>query len=221
MHDTTAFPPAASRYPGYDVLTKWNGPSWNDKTRQVIAERLSISAEPRFFTPDQFKTVVAIAGRIVPQESEPFIPVAALLDDKLHRGVADGYRLATMPRDGEAWRLGIAALDAEATLAFGQRFAEISDENRDALLHRAGKGELNCAAWGSMRSSDFFQRRLLRDLVLAYYSHPAAWSDVGWGGPASPRGYVRLDYNDRDPWEAAEAKPGNQAAAFRINRHVR
>ena len=50
---------------------------------------------------------------------------------------------------------------------------------------------------------------------------PTAWSEIGWGGPASPRGYVRLDFNERDPWEAAEAGGGDEASVRRINRHVR
>jgi hypothetical protein len=40
------------------------------------------------------------------------------------------------------------------------------------------------------------------DLCGAYYSHPFAWNEIGFGGPASPRGYVRMDFNRRDPWEA-------------------
>jgi hypothetical protein len=59
------------------------------------------------------------------------------------------------------------------------------------------------------------------DIVLAYYAHPTAWSEIGWGGPASPRGYVRLDFNERDPWEAAEADNGHEAQAHRINSHVK
>jgi hypothetical protein len=80
---------------------------------------------------------------------------------------------------------------------------------------------LNAPEWAGMPSQIFFKHRLLRDVVLAYYSHPTAWSEVGWGGPASPRGYVRLDFNDRDPWEAAEAMPGREVEARRINRNVR
>src|SRR5262252_10658338 len=55
---------------------------------------------------------------------------------------------------------------------------------------------------------------------VAYYMHPTAWSEIGWGGPASPRGYVRMDFDRRDPWEAAEAKPGREAEALRENRRV-
>ena len=71
------------------------------------------------------------------------------------------------------------------------------------------KGELRNSAWSPMTSDAFFRMRLARDLVLAYYAHPTAWSEIGWGGPASPRGYVRMDYDERDPWEAAEVRDGD------------
>jgi hypothetical protein len=43
---------------------------------------------------------------------------------------------------------------------------------------------------------------VLDEIVRAYYAHPAAWSEIGFGGPASPRGYVRLAAGRQDPWEA-------------------
>ena len=67
------------------------------------------------------------------------------------------------------------------------------------------KGELDGPFWRGMPSDLFFSKRVLHDIVGAYYAHPTAWSEIGWAGPASPRGFVRLDKNMRDPWEAAEA----------------
>lgn len=222
MRDTSTRSPDSSRYPGYNVLAKWSGPSWNEKTRQVIARRLSIAPEPRFFTAEEFRTVTAIAARIVPQPvTRPPIPVAALVDRKLHEGVCDGYRVADMPRDGEAWRLGLKALDAEARAKYHDGFAALCEADQDALLRRVEAGELDAPEWGAMSPKGFFEKRLARDIVLAYYAHPAAWSEIGWGGPASPRGYVRLGFNERDPWEAAEARNGDEASARRMNRHVR
>jgi hypothetical protein len=205
MHDR------GDRYPGYDVLAKWSGTSWNDKTREVITRRLSITPEPRFFTRDEYATVVAIAGRIIPQP----------IDRKLQEQVMDGYRVSGMPRDGQAWRLGLKALNAEAQAAYGQRFAELPDALGDKLLRSAASGELKAAEWGDMSPDVFFKKRMGHDIVFAYYAHPTAWSEIGWGGPASPRGYVRLGFNERDPWEAAEAKEGNDAMARRSNRNVR
>ena len=61
---------------------------------------------------------------------------------------------------------------------------------------------------------------MAHDIVRAYYAHPTAWSEIGWGGPASPRGYVRMGFDERDPWEAAEVKAGDVANARQKNRRV-
>jgi hypothetical protein len=213
--------PPGGRFPGYDVLSKRLTPSWNAKTREVVDHRLSLGGEPKFFTADEFRTVRAVAARIVPQPAtRPPIPVAALVDDKLHRCRQDGYRRAGMPREDAAWRLGLSALDAEAIAAFGKRFHQIPDAQQDALLARMQNGELKEPVWGTMRPDVFFVTRLAHDIVYAYYAHPTAWSEIGWGGPASPRGYVRMDYDERDPWEAAEARNGDTETATRKNRRV-
>jgi len=211
-----------ARFPGYDVLSKRRGVSWNDKTRSVIAERLALGPQPEFFTTDEFATVLALADRIVPQDGErAAIPVAILVDHKLHVARSEGYRRPGMPREREAWRLGLKALDAEAQSAYRARFHALPGSDQDALLACMQKGELKDPAWGDMRPETFFKMRLARDLVLAYYAHPSAWSRIGWGGPASPRGYVRMDYDERDPWEAAETRNGNIQAARWKNRLVR
>jgi gluconate 2-dehydrogenase subunit 3-like protein len=222
MHDARPPSDSSDRYPGYDVLAKWSGPSWNDKTRDVVSQRLAIAPEPKFFAAEEFATVRAIAARIVPQPaSRPPVPIAALVDRKLDAEIMDGYRVPGMPRDGEAWRVGLKALDAEAIAAYGMRFSQLSEPLQDVLLRKAQAGELKAPEWGTLRSDVFFHKRMARDVVLAYYAHPTAWSEIGWGGPASPRGYVRLDFGERDPWEAAEAKQGDAESARRSNRHVR
>ena len=183
-----------------------SGPVLEREDPRVITRRLAIDPEPRFFTADEFQTVRAIADRIVPQPAtRPPIPVAALVDDKLHRG--GGWLSAGgNAREGEAWRRGLRALDAEASVALRRAFSRPCGRTQDTLLARMENGELKAPAWGSMPPKDFFKQRMARDIVLAYYAHPTAWSEIGWGGPASPRGYVRMDFNERDPWEAAEAR---------------
>ena len=46
-----------------------------------------------------------------------------------------------------------------------------------------------------------------RDILAAFYSHPWAWNEIGFGGPAYPRGYMRLQPGPpgREPYEALEA----------------
>lgn len=209
------------RYPGYDVLAKRNTPSWNAQTRHAIDRRLAVPREPRFFTAAEYATVEALAARIAPSpQGKPPVPVAALVDQKLHSGQSDGYREAGMPRDGDAWRQGLQALDAEARRAFGTPFRDLSANEQNGLLKKMQEGELRDTAWGTMSPNSFFKKRMAHDIVFAYFAWPDAWSAIGFGGPASPRGYVRMDFDERDPWEAAEAKNGDDTAARRKNRNV-
>ncbi len=208
----------AERFPGYDVLSKRHTPSWNSKTRAVIDERLALPRGPRFLDARQFATLAAIADRIVPQPGDrPPIPVAALVDDKLVKGRQDGFRGADMPPEREAWRRGLDAIEAEAQAAHGKAFDTLDGTQQDALLHQVEQGDATGPAWEGMPSKTFWKQRLINDVVHAYYAHPTAWSEIGWGGPASPRGYVRMGYDERDPWEAAE---GDDAAARRKNARV-
>jgi hypothetical protein len=208
------------RYPGYDVLSKRHTPSWNEKTREVIDRRLSLPRTPRFFSEPEFATVEAIAAQIVPQpKHRPPIPVAALIDDKLFENVQDGYRVTGLPRDREAWRRGLLALNAEAEATHQQVFRYLTGPQQHELLKRMEQGELKGDAWGDMPCKTFWKQRMVPDIVRAYWSHPTAWNEIGWGGPASPRGYVRMGYDERDPWEATEAHD-NPDYARRKNRHV-
>lgn len=209
------------RYPGYDVLAKRHTPSWNEKTRRVIDQRLAVPREPRFFTAPEFQTLEAVCARIVPQPvSRPPVPIAALVDNKLVQGHGDGYRDAGLPPMREAWRRGLAALDAEARRTHSAPFHALHASEQDALLQAAQDGRLANPEWQGMNSKLFFSKRLLLDIVTAYYGHPTAWSEIGFGGPASPRGYVRMDFDRRDPWEAAEAKPGQEQQAAKDNARI-
>ncbi|MFB9122674.1 gluconate 2-dehydrogenase subunit 3 family protein [Paraburkholderia dipogonis] len=221
MTDTTR-PPRPTRYPGYDVLAKRATPSWDDATREVIAERLATPAEPRFFNAVEWLAARALCAAIVPQaDAHPVVALAALLDAKLVKNTGDGYRDARLPPLQDAWRTGLAALDAESRARHELPFASLEKPLQLALLESMQRGELTGDAWLGMPAKLFFAERLLHDICSLYYSHPHAWSEIGFGGPANPRGYVRMYFNRRDPWEAAEAKPGDESQAREENQGAR
>jgi hypothetical protein len=198
------------RFPGYDVLAKRDSPSWNAQTRRVIDERLSTNAGAHAFCDEaQWATLQALCDRIVPQAPDKpgRIPVAALVDASLCEGNPEGYRDARLPPAGDAWRQGLGALDAEARADAGAAFHELEGARQDALLRRVQAGDVRTTRWRGLPPGLFFAQRILHDIVGAYYGHPTSWNEIGFGGPASPRGYVRLGFDRRDPWEAAEA-PG-------------
>lgn len=213
---------ADTRYPGYDVMNKRDTPSWDPVTRQVVDERLSVPTEPRFLDAFQWSTVKALCACIVAQPADrTAVPVAAMLDARLFENRGDGWRDARMPKLRDAWRVGLAALEVESHAARNAAFANLSTEQQIEQIERMQRGELRDAAWQGMPSDLFFSERVLHDLYGAYYSHPASWSEIGFGGPANPRGYVRLYKDRRDPWEAIEATPENAATVRLENTRVR
>jgi len=210
------------RYPGYDVLAKRDGPSWNDATRRAVDARLAVPRTPQFFNATEWRCLEAVCNRILPQPAErEKIPLPCYVDHKMHTQSRDGYRYPGMPEQGEAWRRGLAALDEAAMREHGAPFAYLAAEQQDTMLTEMQRGRLQANALDGMPADSFFQHRIIHDLCAAYYAHPIAWNEIGFGGPASPRGYVRLDLNRRDPWEAAEARPGNEERARRENARVR
>lgn len=212
----------ATRYPGYDVLDKRDTPSWDEATRAVIAQRLAAPAEPRFFNAVEWLAVRALCECIVPQANAlPVVPLAQLLDAKLMNNTGDGYRDARLPPLQQAWHTALAALDAESRTRHELPFASLEKSSQVALLESIQRGELTTEAWAGMPAELFFSERLLHDICGMYYSHPHAWSEMGFGGPANPRGYVRMYYDRRDPWEAVEAKSGDEDQARKENQRAR
>jgi hypothetical protein len=195
--------PITQRYPGYDVLAKWNGPSFNEPTREVLRRRLDGVPERRFFSLDEFRLLEAICARLIPQpdRAEP-IPIAPWIDTDLHDGKGEGFRHPDMPPLPETWRKGLAGIESEARRRHGRAYVDLEGYRQDSVLAAVQNGEAAAEGFGGLPVVHFFDQVLLKAAVGVYYSHPEAWNEIGYGGPASPRGYVRLGLDERDPWEA-------------------
>ena len=206
-------------FPGYDTLARRDTQSWNEPTRQAINARLSVPREPRFFTVEEWDCADALCQLIIPGVIDP--PLVALLDAALRDGDGHGTRTQTVPYRREAWRQGVNALDSCAQGSHGKPFAQLGKNDQSTLLETIQRGEPTAGEWGAMEPQDFFKRCVLGDIPALFYSLPQAWNEIGFGGPASPRGYVRLELGHRDPWEAAEVGPdGDSDTVERKNRHV-
>lgn len=202
-----------SPFPDYSVLDKWDTPSWNEQTREVVRKRLGEVPRRRFLEEAEWQTLEAVCDRLIPQpDREAPVPIVPFIDQKLVSDQGDGYRYENMPEMRRAWRLGIAGIEREARERHQKSFVELEPEQQDRILRAIQEGEVQGDLWEELPSKRFFDSTLLKTVVAVYYAHPAAWSEIGYGGPASPRGYVRLGTGQRDPWEAREAfnpaKPG-------------
>lgn len=194
-------------YAGYDVLAKWSTPSFDDTTRAVLAARLHAIPPRRFFTDAEWSLLDAIVARLLPQpERVNPIPITPWIDDQLAAGRGEGFRHDDMPPMPAAWRAGLASIDAEAHRRCGLPFAGLAPAAADAVLSAIAANDVEAALWPTVPAHRFFIDILLKTAAAIYYSHPDAWSEIGFGGPASPRGYVRLGFDERDPWEGKERR---------------
>ena len=198
----------STRYPGYNVLDKWSSPDWDDQTREVVRRRLEEIPPVRFFNEHEALTLAAVAERIVPQperEGADRVPIVPWVDEKLYEDKRDGYRYEGMPPQREAWRLGLAGIDEAARALFdGRPFAELDSLSQDVVLRHVERGDPPGAAWEKLPAARFFRDVLSITVVKIYYAHPAAWNEIGYNGPSSPRGHVRKWEGGVDPWEAQE-----------------
>lgn len=183
-------PQMIGRYPDYDVLE--NAGTWDRATYEVVTKRLNMSGPLRFFTPEEEPTLRAFCDVATGQDSEPRVPVAELVDDKLASGRLDGYRYANMPRDPETWRLVLRGLDEVAANRYGREtYAACDEQARAAIMGNLADGSLGGGAWDELETSRAFSV-CMRAILEAFYSHPWAWNEIGYGGPAYPHGYMRL-----------------------------
>ncbi|GFM30688.1 uncharacterized protein PY1_contig-12-49 [Novosphingobium sp. PY1] len=187
------------------MLDKHDTPSWNEMTRRVIDERLSLKEDEGTLVREQLETLRRLVARVAPQpERRPPATTVAIVLQKIASNSGDGFRPAGFPQVREAWLCGLDALEAEARECHAACFADLDDDCADILLRRVASGNVRSEAWAHLSSSQFWKSRVLPDILSAHWAHPSLWSAMGFGGPAGPRGYVRLDANRRDGWEAQE-----------------
>ncbi len=194
-------------YTGYDVLAKWDTPSFDDRTREALFRRLHDIPPRRFFSNEEFSLLEALAERLAPPTPGlSYELIARWIDERVDLNLGEGFRGDGAPSLQESWRLGLTAIDGEAHRLFSGSFVALTTSAKDITIRAIHMGETERAVWRGLDPKGFFTDVLLKTIVGLVYAHPSAWSDIGFGGPASPRGYVRLGFDARDPWEAKEWK---------------
>ena len=198
-------PQMVGRYPQFDVLEQAG--HWDEATRRVVLDRLERVPPIRFFSPAETDTLKAFCDIATAQDDEPRIPVLSYVDEKLCGGVGDGWQYEGLPGDGEVWRLVARGLDEEARRASSESFPAAGEPTRVDIVHRFSKAELQGGAWDEL-DVGLAWSLVMRYVAQAFYSHPWAWNEIGFGGPAYPRGYGAFGsphLGEREPWEAHES----------------
>jgi hypothetical protein len=188
------------RFPGYDVLSQVD--TWDDVTKGVVLRRLGPPRALSFFSPDEEAIVRPLADRLLGLEEPPRPPVVEMLDARLSQDVGPGYRHDDMPDRPEAWRRSLHALEEDARKECGVPFADLETTRQRSVLERIRTTE---GDWHGLPAAQLWTM-WMSDLCTVFYSHPWAWNEIGFGGPAYPRGYRSHSLlSPREPWEVADA----------------
>lgn len=206
-------------YPGFSTLKQ--KPYWDAATRRLIEERVSKQKPIRFFTPDEARTMYAVVDCVLPQNDrteERRIPILPALDERLYENRIEGYRFEDMPADQDAYRIAVRAFEEMAMTLHGCAFDELDRHRQEEILKSIHQAKPQAAQelWKQMNIERFWTL-LVSDVVSVYYAHPWAWDEIGFGGPAYPRGYMRLEEGEPEPWEVAEQRYEWEAPADSIS----
>ncbi|MBB6143076.1 hypothetical protein HNQ77_001020 [Silvibacterium bohemicum] len=195
-------------YAGYSTMAQKR--NWEEATRNVVTARVEKTLSIRFFSQEEATLLGAVIDRVMPQDDRTegrTIPILPVLDERLFTNSLSGFRYEDMPPDQEAYRLAIKAIEEMAQDRFGQSFQILTVHRQELILKSLhdGKPEPENTVWQKMPVHRFWAM-LMEDCVTAYYSHPWAWDEIGFGGPAYPRGYMRLENGLPEPWEKDEQR---------------
>jgi Gluconate 2-dehydrogenase subunit 3 len=200
-------------YPGYSTLDQKG--FWDQATRAVVLERIRDIPPLRFFTKEEARLFETVCDHILPQDDRDRahrIPIVPFVDKRLHAKQIDGYRFEDMPPDGEAHRLGLQAIEKMARELFGRGFLELAWLGQEEVLRLIHDGKPKAAqnVWNRLNVHRYWAM-LVQDCVEVYYAHPWSWDEIGYGGPAYPRAYMRLERGEPEPWEVEERRYDWQA----------
>jgi hypothetical protein len=109
-----------------------------------------------------------------------------------------------MPEDGQAWRDTLAYLDEDADRRCGTTFADAPEDDQLALIQAVQ--DLAAKDWHELNAARVWSL-WTRYACTALYAHPLAWNEIGFSGPAYPRGYKNTGVDKLEPFEVRDARP--------------
>jgi hypothetical protein len=208
----TAAPGPQGRFPGFAVMRQ--APRWDEVTALTIRSRVAAPPAPRFFTSAEQAIARSLVCQLVdPPRGDLEIPVLEMIDARLADGQTDGWRYEDMPEDGQAWRDTLAHLDTDAKERFGAGFAACDGSEQVAIVQAVQ--DLGSRDWHGLPAGHVWSL-WTRYACTALYAHPAAWDEIGFPGPAYPRGYKNIGVDAREPFEVKDARPTQDPVGERL-----
>jgi hypothetical protein len=189
-------------YPGFSVMAEHE--HWDDHTREIVQKRLETPGSYQKLTGEEVDRIRILAALFVDDGRSALLDyIVKHFDNKLSGDIGESQRKAGVPPQHVLIKHGLSALETLAKNEFQHSFTALTAEQQITLLVGLENDTLSLQTESGTRipSSEFF-KKMLSETVSAYYSHPQIWSEIGYAGPAYPRGYVRSELGLTDPWEA-------------------
>lgn len=193
---------ARDRFPGFDVMAQAG--HWDSVTRDLVTSRLTPPSGAEFFHAGERRCAEALLNLLTGQQGAPRIPVLEMVDARLAAGETDGWRYADMPEDGQAWRDTLGYLDDDSRQRCGLPFAGAPEKDQLAVIQAVQ--DLKSGDWHGLNAARVWSL-WTRYACTALYAHPRAWDEIGFSGPAYPRGYKNAGVGKLEPYEVRDARP--------------
>ncbi|GAB6179513.1 gluconate 2-dehydrogenase subunit 3 family protein [Desulfotomaculum defluvii] len=192
-----------TRYPSYDLLKYQD--EWDPHTREIVKKRLGPFSQPKTLTNDEVILIKSITSHLIyDNRSELLDYVTHHIDQKLTSKIGESQRKPTIPPEKQLIREGLKALNNLAKHSYHKSFIDLATSQQFSILSALQRGQVKLLpGWDKEMQQELF-KKLASEITSAYYSHPIVWSEIGYGGPAYPRGYVRVEQGLTDPWEARQ-----------------
>lgn len=190
-----------SHYPSFDVMSAKE--EWDEHTRTIVSGRLKSQEGLQFLTLVEAELLKQISSLLV-NDSDPEVLqfVVGYMDQILYQSFGEGQRKAGIPEASVLIRAGLRAIEQGVVFRYGTSFLKLDAQAKKQYLQQISRSMAEPKdIWKSVPQEALFQK-LLQLTVESYCSHPKVWSVIGYAGPAYPRGYVRTQLGQLDPWEA-------------------
>ena len=192
-----------TRYPSFNVLDERE--AWDTHTQAIVTSRISKSQSCTVLDGEEYKLLQQVCSVLVDDGREEVIQyVLAHVDQTLKdTATGEGERRTGVPERKMLILEGIRHLDKFLLQVTGKKTSKCEAQLLTEVLRQISDGRADYSKWSSDLQREWFLK-MLNLTVEAYCSHPIVWSEMGYAGPAYPRGYVRGDIGRLDPWEAKE-----------------
>ncbi|KRF04548.1 hypothetical protein ASG89_22160 [Paenibacillus sp. Soil766] len=192
-----------NHYPTFDVMEESR--DWDIHTRFIVTARLIREHTYGYISVVEAETLRAWCSLLMDDYRGEIIQyVINHIDQVLSENKGEGQRKVGTPPVRVLLRQGLKAINETGWIVNSQPFFELDEMNqRSIMLQISDDSYPQTINWNGIPQKILFQK-LLQLSVEAYYAHPLVWSEIGFGGPAYPRGYTLHTPDQLESWEAAK-----------------